>query len=316
MDGRWIRKCWLAWCLVPGVVGCRTTEKTPWDTPTGSSGATPTITAKKPFWNSGPSVPTEVASEPPKKGPPAPATLVAIADLQLERALDEKAPVPNRPELLDTARQGYQKALQQDAKSKPAMLGMARFYTRIGEREKAVEWYKKYLTTYPTEKEVSLEVARAHAQWKDWNGAVSWCEFALKLDPENIAARKTMAFCYARSGQTDKAFDLMRQVVPEPQARYLMARVLEHQGDFAASRAQLELALQLDQNYADAREFLTELDQVIAGKLPDQNGLRPDQGGLQQAGFTEPVMNQTAPPQQFQPSPQLPLPPQFAVPRQ
>ncbi|VTT99942.1 glycosyl transferase family protein : Tetratricopeptide TPR_2 repeat protein OS=Pirellula staleyi (strain ATCC 27377 / DSM 6068 / ICPB 4128) GN=Psta_2170 PE=4 SV=1: TPR_7: TPR_19 [Gemmataceae bacterium] len=312
MDGRWIRKCWLAWCLVPGVVGCRTAEKTPWDAPGGDAGGMPTVSAKKPLWGSGPSLPVDVAVDSPKKGPPSPGTMVAIADLQLQRAMDDKAPVGNRPELLDTARQGYQKALLQDPKSKPALLGLARFYTRIGEREKAVEGYKKYLTLYPTEKDVAREVAVAHAQWKDWAGAISWCEFALKLDPENLTARKTMAFCYARAGQTEQAFEIMRRVVPEAQARYLLARVLEHQGDFAASRAQLEAALQIDQNYADAREFLTELDQVIAGKIPDQNGLRPDAGGVQQVGFTEPAAPQNPPPQQFQPSPQLPLPPQFA----
>ena len=38
-----------------------------------------------------------------------------------------------------------------------------------------------------------------------------------------------MAFCLARSGQWEPAFQVMCEVMPEAQARYLMARVLEHQ---------------------------------------------------------------------------------------
>ena len=54
----------------------------------------------------------------------------------------------------------------------------------------------------------------------------------------------------------------MCQVMPEAQARYLMARVLEHQNQPEASRMQLQLALKADPNFADAREFLAELDQA------------------------------------------------------
>jgi len=252
----------------------------------------PSVADKKSFLDrTTASVPVEVPVE-MKKGPPTPATLVAIADLQLERAMDEKAPVANRQELLDKARQGYQNALQQDPKSSAAMVGIARFYTRVGEREKAVEAYKKYLTAYPTDKGAAHEVAVAHAQWKDWQGAIAWCEFALKLDPENLAFRKTMAFCYARSGKWDDGLRVMLQVMPEAQARYLMARAMEHQNEIAASRAQLELALKADPNYNEAREFLTELDQVASGAAPDSNALR-------QIGYTEqaqPVQGQPEPP--------------------
>jgi len=291
MDGRWIRKWLLASCLIPGALGCKTT-RTPWDAPTGNASGMPSVADKKSFLDrTTASVPVEVPVE-MKKGPPTPATLVAIADLQLERAMDEKAPVANRQELLDKARQGYQNALQQDPKSSAAMVGIARFYTRVGEREKAVEAYKKYLTAYPTDKGAAHEVAVAHAQWKDWQGAIAWCEFALKLDPENLAFRKTMAFCYARSGKWDDGLRVMLQVMPEAQARYLMARAMEHQNEIAASRAQLELALKADPNYNEAREFLTELDQVASGAAPDSNALR-------QIGYTEqaqPVQGQPEPP--------------------
>ena len=52
------------------------------------------------------------------------------------------------------------------------------------------------------------------------------------------------------------------QIMPESQARYNMARVLEHLNRPDASRQQLQLALQADPTYSPAREFLAELDQV------------------------------------------------------
>jgi tetratricopeptide (TPR) repeat protein len=244
----------------------------------------PMAAAKKSFWGGSggqPPGPAEVAADSPKKGPPSPESEVAFADVRLDLAFDEKQPPANREALLDLARQGYQKALQQDPKNPAALLGLARYYTRVGDREKAVETFKKYLTLYPQDREVAHEVARAHAQWKDWAGAVAWCDFTLQLDPENLNARKTKAFCLARGGNFEHGLRVMMEVMPEAQARYLMARVLEHQNHADACRQQLLLALQADPNHLDAREFLDELNGVVRpGGPADPNGLR-------QAGYVE-----------------------------
>jgi Tfp pilus assembly protein PilF len=205
----------------------------------------------------------QVVTESRKQGPPQAETIVAFADTQVETALDEKTPPTNRQSLLDSARNSYQKALQQDPKSKAALLGMARYYSRTDETAKSIEFYKKYLTLYPNDKDVAHEVALAHARWKDWAGAIAWCQFTLKIDPENLAVRKTMAFCYTRAGEWEKGFQVMCEVMPEAQARYLMARVLEHQNQPEKARQQVLLALQADPNYADAREFLAELDAML-----------------------------------------------------
>lgn len=282
MDGRWFRKLWLVGCLVPGAVGCSSWRSTPsvFEPMAGSSAS-----QKKSFWpsSSAPPVPTEVASEPVRKGPPLPGTMVAFADVQLEAALDEKNGLTNRQELLDAARTGYQNALKQDPNNKQGLLGLARYYSRVNEREKSVDVYKRYLTANPQDRDVAHEVALAHAQWKDWDGAIAWCEFTLKIDPENLTARKTMAFCLARSGKWEQGLEVMRQVLPEAQARYLMARVLEHQGDFAASRMQLYLSMRADPNYADARDFLAELDHLTNGK----GGAVPDPNAIQQVGYEQ-----------------------------
>jgi tetratricopeptide (TPR) repeat protein len=101
----------------------------------------------------------------------------------------------------------------------------------------------------------------AHARWKDWPGAVAWCEFTLKIDPENRSVKKTLGFCQAMTGQWDAAFATLSQIMSEAQARHNLAGMLDQMGHTEACKAQLQLALKADPNYAVSAEFLTELQQ-------------------------------------------------------
>lgn len=279
MAGRLIRKWSISGCLILGAIGCnrnsvQTTDAQP------VMGLPMATTANKPLWgNSTPASTNEVVVNEPRKGPPLPETEVAFADVRMAQALDEKTPETNRSALLDQARHGYQKALQQDPKNKSALLGMARFYSRVGEREKTLETYRKYLSIYPKDREVTYEVARVYARWQDWDNAVIWCDQALKLDPENITFRKTKGFLLACSGHWEDAYNLFRMIMPESQARYAIARVLEDQNYVDASRQQLQMALQLDPNFNDARLLLAEIDQ------PAQTNTPVDGSAIQRAGY-------------------------------
>jgi hypothetical protein len=138
-----------------------------------------------------------LASDPPGRGhlplpepstkPPAVDTLVAIAEARLDGALDEKTPPDIRKELFAQALHGYEKALQQDPKSKVALRGLAQLHARTENRQRSIEVYRKYLALYP-DAEVAHEVALAHSRWKDTNGAVAWCKYALKIDPKYAPA--------------------------------------------------------------------------------------------------------------------------------
>jgi type II secretory pathway component GspD/PulD (secretin) len=200
--------------------------------------------------------------------PVTPESLVAIANVQLDAALDEKTAPGSKEGLLDNARKGYQKALQRDPKSKVALRGMAEFYARTGDREKAVEMYKKCLTLYP-EAEIAHDVAVAHARWKDWAGAVSWCEYALKIDPENRTAKKTLGFSQAFAGKWDAAFATLCQIMPEAQARHNLAGLLDQMGQTDQSKDQLRLALKADPTYEPARKLLLhEIETAAAPPVP------------------------------------------------
>ncbi len=278
MDGRYCFKWFALCCVLAGAVGCRNTSQPP--SPFGQMPNTNTpsgpMASVKSMWtgtgsNTHPTVPVEVAPDVSKK-PASADAIVAISDVRLDAAFDEKTAPGSKEAMLDLAREGYQKALKQEPKNKNALLGIARFYAKIGEKEKAIEAYKKYLTAYPSDANAALEIAIAHARWKDWAGACAWSEFALKIDPENRNVKKTLGFCQARAGKWDEAFATLCQIMPEAQARHNLAGLLDHMGHADASKQQLQLAVKADPNFAPARDFLAELDQPRA--LADPNGVR------------------------------------------
>jgi tetratricopeptide (TPR) repeat protein len=288
MDGRVTLKWFAFGCAFAVALGCnRNTQQSPFGQMPVTNPA-PSVTAQaKSMWggnsnnNPQPTVPVEVA--PPVSNKPASAdALVAISDVRLDAAFDEKTTPGSKEALLDLAREGYQKAIKQEPKNKNAMLGIARFYGKVGEREKALEAYKKYLTAYPTESAVAHEVAMMHARWKDWNGACAWCEFTLKIDPENRAVKKTQGFSLAFAGKWDEAFSTLCQIMPEAQARHNLAGLLDHMGHTEASKQQLQLAVKADPSFKLARDFLTELEN------PQPADANPN-GGLRQVGDLQPA---------------------------
>ena len=282
MDGRKCLKWFTYGCVLAGAVGCNRNNVQPspfgqMPNTNGAAATLPTPSSGKSMWGGGgssaaPTVPVEVT--PAVSNKPASAdALVAISDVRLDAAFDEKTVPGSKEGLLDLAREGYQKALKQEPKNKNAMLGIARFYAKIGEKERAIEAYKKYLTLYPNDANVAHEIAITHARWKDWTGACAWCDFTLKIDPENRNVKKTNGFCLARAGKWDEAFTMLCQIMPEAQARHNLAGLLDHMGQADASKMQLQLAVKADPNYSPARDFLAELDQPRTATA-DPNGLR------------------------------------------
>ena len=189
-----------------------------------------------------------------------PETETEFANTHVQVAFGDPAP-QNKDELLDMARLRYQRALKQDPKHKGALLGLARMHVLLGEQDKAVAAFKRYVEVHPKDADVCHEAAMACARFQDWVGAAAWCDAALRLDPENRAYRKTQGFCLARAGRWEEAFGVMCRVMPEAQARYNMARVLEHVNQPDASRVQLQLALRADPQHAASKDFLAELEQ-------------------------------------------------------
>src|SRR5262245_6277614 len=138
MDGRTIRRWCVVGVLLTAALGCKSNKKQNLIGPMPDTGSQllPMPVAKAPsksLWGSSTptaSMPVEVADN-TKKGPASAESMVALASVQLDAALDEKTAPGSKEGLLDQSRKGFQKALERDPKSKAALQGMAHFYARL-----------------------------------------------------------------------------------------------------------------------------------------------------------------------------------------
>lgn len=210
-----------------------------------------------------------------KRGPIKPETDVAFADVNVEAAFAEERTPQERDTLLDEARQRYQRAIQKDAHCVAAHRGLARLYTRTGDRERAAQTYQQLLQAAPQDHGAAYEMALACGRFDDWPNAVAACEYALAADPENRRYKRTYGVCLARTGQLDKAFESMMKVMGEAEARTVVAKVLYDSGNAEAGKQQLQLAMKADPTYEPAKQLFADptggVKQAAAFEAPAGN---------------------------------------------
>src|SRR5262245_12408358 len=132
MAGRTAWQWLLTGGLAAAAVGCGSTDKTPsWFNSARSNTSAPPVTPD-PSFQAPTAVPVKAGDLPRAKAGSGikPDTDVVFADTQVEAALAEGRAPADRDQLLDHARQRYQKALKADPKHKGAFLGLAKLYTR------------------------------------------------------------------------------------------------------------------------------------------------------------------------------------------
>jgi len=269
--------------LAAAAVGCGSTDKSPsWLNPSRSNNG-PQVTPD-PAFQAPTSVPVKVAAEVPrgKHGTGIkPDTDVAFADTQVEAAFaDGRAPA-ERDELLDHARQRYQKALKADPKNRGAFLGLAKLYTRLEDYPAATGVYRQYLDQNPKDHAVHHDLAVVYGKAQDWVNAAAACEAALALDPENLVYQKTLGMCLVRAGKYDEGYAMWLKVMPEAKARFFLARAIEHTGQIELVKQQVKLALAADPAYEPAVSFLAYLNGEQAAPPP------PATDAVQQTGFNQ-----------------------------
>ena len=181
---------------------------------------------------------------------------------------------------LDTARQKYQVALKLDPKNRNGLIGLARFYTSTGDKASAVATLKTAIGYYPSDHELHHRLAATHFQFQEPVEAAAAASQALKLDPSNRTYLKTLAVSQAHANQYEAAFNTLvaSHVMSESEARNFLGRVLYDLGRPEEGREQMQAALTLDPNNAQAKQFLSDL---AAGGPPTADAIR-------QAGFEQP----------------------------
>lgn len=282
MDGRLLRLVLLAG-LTCGAVGCRTAkdQKMPAGT-LPKSGEHAGWMSRGNAQKFGP--PKEEVVERAPRGKPGqalkPETEAAFADTEVEAAFSEGRTAVESDSLVDSARQRYQKALKADPKNVAALAGLARLYSKIGDRERAAQIYTEALKLNPKNHELAFKMAGMYAKGEEWQPACDACKIAITIDPENRTYHKTLGYCAARAGQWDVAFEALMRIMPEPEARYFLGRVLIDADRVPEGRQQLDMALRKDPQHAASAELLAELDAPMTPPT-----VIPQPAPIHQAGF-------------------------------
>lgn len=224
--------------------------------------------------------PPPVVRDPSKRGK----GLGAEAEVAYANAYNDSAYLKQtaieRDVALDTARQKYQVALKLDPKNRNGLIGLARFYASTGDKATAVATLKTAIGHYPSDHELYHRLAATHFQFQEPTEAAAAATQALKLDPSNRTYLKTLAVSQAHANQYEAAFNTLvaSHVMSESEARNFLGRVLYDLGRPDEGREQMQAALTLDPNNAQAKQFLADL---AAGGPPTGEAIR-------QAGFEQP----------------------------
>ncbi len=281
MDGRLLQLAVMAG-LALGAVGCKSTKQPQLpDATLPKPGERIGWMGKSSSQKFGP--PKEEVAVRAVKGKPGqpikPETEVAFADTEVEAAFADGKSAVERDQLIDSARQRYQRALKTDPKNSAALAGLARLYSKIGDREHAVQIFTEALRQNPKNHELAHKMAGMYAKSEEWTAACESCKLAISIDPENRNYHKTLGYCAARAGQWEVAFETLRKVMAEPDARYFLGRVLIDLDRVAEGRQQLEMAQSLDPKHAASAELLAELSAP-----PQPQGVAPQPAPVQQVG--------------------------------
>jgi len=220
---------------------------------------------------------SEACSSPPpdlfRKGEakrlPKAATYVAWAVCQERQAESTGLNSSQKQNLLDCARETYQKAIEVDPGHLPAYVGLARVYTNMNRSPMAVQTYQRALQKAPRDASLWLYLGMCHCKSKQWEPAIRSFEKARELDPENRAINQTLGLCQARAGLVQDALQSLGRVMTPAEAHYTVARMMQHIQRDDLCRQLLAYALQLNPELAAARDLQMKLD-------------RPQNAGAQQ----------------------------------
>ncbi|HRZ86817.1 MAG TPA: tetratricopeptide repeat protein [bacterium] len=216
----------------------------------------------------------------------------------------------------------YQEAIQETKRSieldpnfADAHYNLGEFYARTDQKELAIAHYRKYLELSPAAtdrqnigdrimklegKEDTLYYTRGHDLVKDkkFGDAIDQFKKAVKANPNNAAARNSLALCYQETGKLDEALEEFKEVLridpgfaqvhynlgnvyvlrEEPEkavyeytkaieldpkdidAYYNLGSVLSSQGKPGEAAAQYKKILQINPDDTDARVMIDQIE--------------------------------------------------------
>jgi tetratricopeptide (TPR) repeat protein len=209
-----------------------------------------------------PTPPPQVVAKEPELPPRTakPGTYIELGNFSMQEANDPRRSSVEKEQYYEQARRSYQKALEVEPKNLQALAAMARYYSAIDDRPRAVATYRRAVQLYPREALLYQELGMCHARWREWEPALANLSHAVELDPENRPLMRSLAYCLARVGRYDESFAMFARMDGEARAHYHLARMLHHLQEDELSKEHLRLALRLQPDLAGANQLLAELE--------------------------------------------------------
>jgi len=304
MDGRW--SLFLTAGFLGGLSGCSTLgNRQPAGLP-----VVPTTPASQLTQTTQPTASLPLT---PHSGKLLPSTHLTMGAMAEQVADDANRPAAEREQFRAKARQAYQKAIETDAKYAPAYLALAASYAATNEREQAVANFAKATQFAPNEASVWAAQGSYYARVKEWDAAIESLSHAIQLEPGNKEHMKKLGFALARAGRVDEGYAALAKCMSEADARYNIARMLQHMEQPMACRWYLQMALQADPNYEPAREALAAISGEASAVRPVAFNETPEADHTAPASQATPVVQavgqseSAAPPAQAAPAASQPI---------
>jgi tetratricopeptide (TPR) repeat protein len=181
-----------------------------------------------------------------------PETLVKIAEVQSQLAVDENRPAEQRQKALTLAKHNYQRAIQIDNRHAPAYLGLGRLCSLVGEHQQALKILDEGLAKIPNDALLWFERGMVLGRLQRFDEAIASLIRASQIDPNNSQLAKSVGLMMARAGRADEGASWLGRVMSEADARFNVGRIMQHIGQTEEARRQLELALRANPNHEGA----------------------------------------------------------------
>lgn len=167
----------------------------------------------------------------------------------------------------EKALESYKKAIQVEPNNLGALVSMARYHERKGDTKQAIEFFQKASTVNPNDAAVHNDLGLAYAKAGNAAAARDSLNKAISLDGKEVRYRNNLATVLVENGQADEAVNQLKQVMPPASAHYNVAYLHFSKQNWPAAQQQLETALQIDPNLAQARALYNRLGggQAVAG---------------------------------------------------
>ncbi|WP_231734167.1 tetratricopeptide repeat protein [Calycomorphotria hydatis] len=211
------------------------------------------------------------------------------------------------------ARKAYQRALDEEPNSLPAMLGLARMEELASRNLAAEEAYKNALAKAPTDPDALHAVGQYYARTERWSDAITHLNKAMQADPDSKRYRFDLGIALAKSGHPDRAYPHLAGTVGPAEAHYNLGYLFYEAKQYEAAEREFLTAVAQKPDLEAAVAMVDEIrrereDATLLATRPQQQ--QTIQAAAQNVPARQPVyqagaFQQTAMPQTPQPQQQV-----------